>query len=349
MSDPTRELSWMTDYYGHAPFPGGRFVDRVPVDGAEQPWTTDAVRHVSQRWLGPVQISAQGAVFNVRYVGIHEHFGAGLYPLHVHPHSELLFTLAGQGVLRVPQRHAQEECRPGHLVALPPGCAHQSAWSLRPRDPWRLLIVDFDLALDVGQSLADAGETADLAFAPFYEHFYVRDRTGLRLDAEDRDPAMEIMSGVARALALRQYGVCADILAGLLRAISLFSRALRRGGLADGRHLAPPALSKDAVLLRARALLEHAETRDAGCVSRIARTVGMSHSHFIREFGRAYGKTPKQYRTDVLMRRAASLMEQTDMPVKRVAFQLGYDDPTSFSRAFRRHFGVAPASCRRRG
>ncbi len=347
MTDSTRESSWMNDYYGHAPFPGGRFVDRVPVAGALQPWTTDVARRVSQRWLGPVQIGAQGAVFNVRYVGIHEHFGSGRYPLHVHPHSELLFTLAGQGAIHVPERQAQEECRPGQLVALPPGCAHQSLWSVRPNEPWQLLIVDFDLALDVGQSLTDAGETADLAFAPFYEHFYVRDRSALRLDAEDRAPALEIMHGIARALALRQYGVCADIVAGLLRAISLFSRALRRSGLAAGRHLAPPALSKDAVLLKARALLEQVEMPDAGCVSRIARTVGMSRSHFIREFSRACGKTPKQYRLDVLMRRAASLMAQTDVPVKRASFQLGYGDPTSFTRAFRRYFGQAPADYRR--
>ena len=348
MPERIPERLWIEDYYGHAPFPGGRIVNRVPVAGAEQPWAARAVRHVSQRWLGPVQINAQGVVFNVRYVGVHEHAGRGAYPLHVHPHSELLFTLAGHGSVRFPDRQPPEACAPGHFVVLPPGCAHQTAWALERNRSWRTLVVDFDLALDPGQTLSESGEAVDLAFAPFYEHFYVRGDRGFRLDAQDRAPALAVLGGIADALGHRRYGICADIVAGLLRTIATLSRGLRRRGLSDGRRLLPAPLSRDATLLLARNLLEQDDGRDAGDVARIARQLGLSAPHFIREFKRAFGTPPMQYRLHALMRRAAALLTGTDVSVKEAAFQVGYGDPASFSRAFRRHFGLAPAEFRRR-
>ncbi len=348
MQDRIPEQAWIADYYGHAPFAGGRFVDRVAVDGAEQPWSPRSVRHVSRRWLGPVQISAQGVVFNIRYVGIHEHVGRGTYPLHTHPHSEFLFTLSGHGDIHFPERNTVVACGPGHLVALPPATRHGSRWTAKPGDAWRMIVVDFDIAIDMGQVLVDSGETVDLAFAPFYEYFFIRGLCGFQLLEEELRPALEILDDIARALADRQYGVCADIVAGLLRAISLFSRSLRRAGQSDGRHLAPPMLSKEATLLKARALMEQGEMLDAGCVARIARTIGMSAPHFIREFKRTYGITPKQYSLEVLMRRAAALMGRSDVTVKEAAFHLGYEDPSSFSRAFLKFHGSSPADYRRR-
>ena len=159
---------------------------------------------------------------------------------------------------------------------------------------------------------------------------------------------MARLSEITRSLSKRQYGICSDIVAGLLQAISLFSRSLRKAGLADGRHLTSPLLCTEATLLKARALMEQGEMLDAGCVDRIARTIGMSSAHFIREFCRLFGTTPKQYSLDVIMHRAATLMSHTDVIIKEAAFHLGYEDPSSFSRAFQQYHGMSPADYRRR-
>ena len=346
MQESAQEKLWVNDYYGHAPFPGGRFVDRVPVNGTEEPWADPAFRHVSRRWLGPVQISTQGIVFYIRYVGIHEHTGHGYYPLHTHPHSEFIFTLSGKGSIHVPERDTVEPCTPGHLVAFPPSCAHQPRWSLRGNESWKSMVVDFDIAIDAGQILVDSAETVDMAFSPFYEYFFVQNQSGFRLKEKERKPAMARLSEITRSLSKRQYGICSDIVAGLLQAISLFSRSLRKAGLADGRHLTSPLLSKDATLLKARALMEQGEMLDAGCVDRIARTIGMSSAHFIREFCRLFGTTPKQYSQNVLMRRAAAMMARADVTIKEAAFHFGYENPTSFSRAFVAYHGISPVDYR---
>ncbi len=336
-------------YYKYAPLPGGRIVDRVPVNGAEQDWPAHTVRYVSRRWIGPVYIRAQGVELNIRYVGMHVHVDRGLYPLHTHPHSEFLFTLSGRGTIHVPGRGAVETCEPGHVVVMPPLCRHQSRWSIRTeQEPWRIIVVNFDIAIDTGQLMVETGETVDLAFAPFYEWFFIREQTALRLDGEERLQSMEILKEIGRSLTEQPYGVCSDIVAGLIRTISIFSRRIRAAGLADGSYLMPPLISKEAALLKARTLMDHGGVQEAGSVTRLARTVGMSESHFIREFKRTYGVTPKQYSLDVLMRRAAALMIRTDITVKDAAFQLGYEDPSSFSRAFTRHFGIAPRAYQQR-
>jgi AraC-like DNA-binding protein len=337
------------NYYEKAPFPGGRIVDRMAVDGVLQPWVSDSVRYVSRRWLGPVHIRAQGIEFPIRYVGVHEHIKSGRYPLHTHPHSEFLFTLSGHGTISLPHRKSVEVCKPGHVLAMPPGCAHQSSWCILPGDqPWRVLVANFDLIIDLAQVLVEQGDTVDLAFAPFYEWFFVREGEGIKMEGEGRDAVMAIMNEIAQSLMTRQYGVCSEIVAGLIRAIALFSRHIKQSGLADGTHVSPVMISKEAALLKARSLMEHSGFFEAGCVARVARTIGMSEAHFVREFKRYYGTTPKQYSLDVLMRRGAVLMSRTDIKVKDACFQLGFSDPTIFSRTFTRYHGVTPKEYHRR-
>jgi AraC-like DNA-binding protein len=50
----------------------------------------------------------------------------------------------------------------------------------------------------------------------------------------------------------------------------------------------------------------------------------------------------------VLVRHAISLLEQGDMPITEIAYQLGYSDPSHFVRAFRRWSGQTPGDFRRR-
>ncbi|HMO04457.1 MAG TPA: helix-turn-helix domain-containing protein [Kiritimatiellia bacterium] len=337
------------EYYKHVPYPGGRIVDRVAVNGLEQPWPTGAIRYVKRRWLGPVHIRTQGVEFIVRYVGVHEHARHGFYPMHTHPHSEMLYTLDGTGTIHLPDRKRSEECVAGRLLVLPPGTAHQSAWTVNgDAAPWRLLVVNFDLVIDVSQIPQESGETIDMAFTPFYEWFYIRQGVGLTVGDPERAPVTAILNEVAASIAESQYGICSDVIACLMRAISLFSRGIRRNGLSQGNAIAPSLISKESALLKAKVMMEQGcHQQDTRCILHVAQAVGMSESHFIREFKRAYGTTPKQYSIDVLMRRAASMLARTDMTVKNVTYFLGFADPSSFTRMFSRYHGMTPKEYQR--
>lgn len=67
-----------------------------------------------------------------------------------------------------------------------------------------------------------------------------------------------------------------------------------------------------------------------------------SVTHFHRLVRRAYGKPPLMMVTDLRMTQAANLLRQ-GLPVQQVAAQVGYDNPFSFSTAFKRHWGVPPS------
>lgn len=327
----------------------GRIVKRVPVKGAEQEWPQNTVRYCSRRWTGPVHMITQGIDLNIRYIGLHEHVGCGIYPLHYHPHSELVITISGRGSFCFPGSNSIESCDPGHLVVLPPTRIHQSRWSCESSEPWRVFVVNYDLVIELGKIFEESGESVDLAFAPFYEWFYILEKSGLMLVDKDRDVVIGFLDEIIQALLERKYGICSEIVAGLIKTIAVFSRYLKRMGLADGSNIAQPYVSKDAALLRARSMLDRGGSGDAGCVTRIANAINMSESHFIREFKRVFGVTPKQFSIDSCMRRAAALLDHTDVTVKEAANQLGYDDPTSFSRAFLKYHGVSPRDHQRQG
>ncbi|WP_305895293.1 AraC family transcriptional regulator [Marinobacter sp. MDS2] len=64
-------------------------------------------------------------------------------------------------------------------------------------------------------------------------------------------------------------------------------------------------------------------------------------------FRRQVGMTPHQYLTELRMKEAWRLLEQSGLSVQRVADAVGYSSLSAFSNRFRGHFGKAPSHFRR--
>jgi len=81
------------------------------------------------------------------------------------------------------------------------------------------------------------------------------------------------------------------------------------------------------------------------CAS-LAEKAGMSTETLRRLCHRQNGTGPLQYLTSLRMRRAAMLLESTELKVDSIAGTLGYSSAFAFSTAFKRHLGHSPAAYR---
>ena len=70
----------------------------------------------------------------------------------------------------------------------------------------------------------------------------------------------------------------------------------------------------------------------------LAQRVGMSPASFFRHFRRFTGTTPLQYLKALHLMKARQLLASTSLPVSSVAWRVGYQSASQFSRDYRRRF-----------
>jgi AraC-like DNA-binding protein len=83
-------------------------------------------------------------------------------------------------------------------------------------------------------------------------------------------------------------------------------------------------------------------------VANLAVTAHLSRSHFQARVQAICGCGVMEMVTRLRMERATGLLLQQHLKLAEIAGRVGYDSPFSFSRAFKRVFGVAPDDYRRR-
>jgi AraC family transcriptional regulator, alkane utilization regulator len=84
-------------------------------------------------------------------------------------------------------------------------------------------------------------------------------------------------------------------------------------------------------------------------VRSLARQAHMAKSAFSQRFRETVGRPPLQYLTAYRIEKACEMLLDTDLGIKEIAASVGYDSASSFSNAFKRWRGQAPAVFRRNG
>jgi AraC-like DNA-binding protein len=103
---------------------------------------------------------------------------------------------------------------------------------------------------------------------------------------------------------------------------------------------------KDSFVSRALGLL-HRRVAHQWTVDDLGREVGLSRSALAERFTRLIGEPPMRYLARWRTQLAAHQLRNSDTPLARIAEEVGYDSEAAFNRAFKRHFGVPPATWRK--
>lgn len=78
------------------------------------------------------------------------------------------------------------------------------------------------------------------------------------------------------------------------------------------------------------------------CINELAELINMSEKYFITFFKKTMGITPRQYIIQIKMKKALEYLHEQKFSVKEVASLVGYPDIYSFSKAFKKIYGIAP-------
>lgn len=81
-------------------------------------------------------------------------------------------------------------------------------------------------------------------------------------------------------------------------------------------------------------------------IDHIADIIGISRSYLTRIFKKELQKSPQEYLIQLRLEYAAKMLKSTAEPINMVASNCGYADSLSFSKAFKRQYGMSPKEYR---
>jgi pimeloyl-ACP methyl ester carboxylesterase/AraC-like DNA-binding protein len=126
----------------------------------------------------------------------------------------------------------------------------------------------------------------------------------------------------------------------LAQAIREYVDRLPQGSRGWLSGLADPAVSKALSIIHTR----YAEELD---LEGMAREAGVSRSILVERFGELIGEPPMRYCAAWRMRMAANMLRDGKENTGNIAYAVGFNSEAAFNRAFKREYGVPPATWRR--
>lgn len=267
-----------------------------------------------------------GVPVNVDIGGRWSHF-----PVHSHDFVEIVLIPSGTGAFYDSMRESRAQA--GDVYVLVPGSVHgirdavdMQVWNVQfmPDPEW----LPVKRISELGEYSRVFGKPAHRdrlppeKLAPTPEDFAELQRLALLLDGELR--------GRREGYSL----LCASLLTEFL------VRLLRSAEVAPAPHVAD--------MRQMAAAMAHVEANLSGrlTLASLAAFAGVSESALCRAFRSRVGQSPIEYVLSRRIARSFPLLASTNGNIAEVAAQVGFSDPSYFSRQFRRYVGVSPSEYR---
>ncbi|MDR1108656.1 MAG: AraC family transcriptional regulator [Spirochaetaceae bacterium] len=228
------------------------------------------------------------------------------------PEFQLVYITRGQGMFWA--EDITHRVNPGSLLLVLPGIKH-------------LYKPDFE----TGWMEYWVGFTGDFFSRLVFEGYLSPEFIFFEIGLHDAVVSIfnRILEEVKAQEPLYQLNACAGIL-------SLIAEMLTR----RRRQSQPNYYQK--IVEKAKYLME-TNIYNAVNIPSISEQIGVSSSRLTEIFKTYTSMTPYQYYIHIKIHKAESLLEEGDMPVKEVAYRMGFEDQYYFSRLFKNKTGVAPS------
>lgn len=126
------------------------------------------------------------------------------------------------------------------------------------------------------------------------------------------------------------------------------TKTTTKNGASNGNGLPPRALIPVVEDCRLRKVLQMIASDPPQKIQDLAQECNLSESHLQHLFKESTGLGLGRMLAEQRMQRAAKLLEQTNLSIKEIAWAVGYEHTSSFTRAFERYFREAPRCFRQR-
>lgn len=215
----------------------------------------------------------------------------------------LHYVVSGHGTFRTENKSSR--VGPGEIFVIRPG--ETTFYQASSEDPWHYIWIGFTLGLPLPEAL--------------------------KSDVVSLPQAGEIFSSVPD-LVHRENGRETSLCGKLWELFSLLEQEEIPSSARKGK-------SADAYVNMAKTYMETEYMRNVS-VTALARKLNLDRSYFSKLFRESTGKSPQQYLTWLRLKKAAELLREYGKTPGEAAIAVGYSDVFSFSRMFKRHFGISP-------
>jgi AraC-like DNA-binding protein len=79
----------------------------------------------------------------------------------------------------------------------------------------------------------------------------------------------------------------------------------------------------------------------------LAQRFGLTQAHFSRIFRDVSGMTCRDYLIEIKVNKSKELLLKDSIPIKEIAYELGYTNPSHFSYMFKKKLGITPTQYRK--
>lgn len=248
------------------------------------------------------------------------------YPRHDHSGFELNYVIEGEQEIRLADRVLLQ--RPGDLLIFTPGDEHANRNAGSGPMSYYCLHFDLDDPL-LRQLLCLSGTRHYTAGDAHAETLTVHVR---RLVCLAREP-----SGLALADRLETVSALFDLLSALARVLA---------SQIDATPPLPQAVMQMVGQLASWIAEQVEDPAKESSIEAMLKRLGFGPAHGTVLFSRVYGISPRNYRSQLKLKRARLLLLDDYLSVQQVGELLGYADVAHFSRQFKRWCGMSPLAWR---